>query len=142
LPHSSIPITELPFALLGQIWLNFSDLFQQAQVPGLEWIETFHGGAVSNFVNGYMPVVALLGLILILPVIFEYVASNYEHRKTFSDIQASMLGRYFYYQLVYVLSFQFIVLLRMLFADITHPFSFSLLYTKAMCTFLSQRVPC
>jgi len=63
---------------------------------------TFNGGVVSSFVNGYLPVIALLGFILILPVIFEYVATYYEHRKTFSDIQASMLGRYFYYQLVNV----------------------------------------
>lgn len=42
---------------------------------------------------------ALLGLILILPVIFEYIAVKYERRKTLSDVQASMLGRYFYYQL-------------------------------------------
>jgi hypothetical protein len=46
-----------------------------------------------NFVNGYLPVVALLGLILILPVIFEFLAVQVEHRKTFSDIQASMLSR-------------------------------------------------
>lgn len=66
----------------------------------MEWIETFHGGIVSSFVNGYLPVLALLGLLLILPVLFEYIATHYEHRKTFSDIQASMVGRYFYYQLV------------------------------------------
>lgn len=68
----------------------------------MEWIETFHGGALSKFVNGYLPVVALLTLILILPLIFEYIAVNYEHRKTFSDVQASMQGRYFYYQLANV----------------------------------------
>lgn len=44
-------------------------------------------------------VVALLGLILILPVIFEYLATKVERRKTHSDVQASMLTRYFYYQL-------------------------------------------
>jgi hypothetical protein len=36
---------------------------------------------------------------MILPVIFEYVAVHVEHRKTYSDVQASMLTRYFYYQL-------------------------------------------
>ena len=36
---------------------------------------------------------------MILPVIFEYIAVKYERRKTLSDVQASMLGRYFYYQL-------------------------------------------
>jgi hypothetical protein len=70
-----------------------------AQIPGMEWILTFHGGTFTNFMNGYLPVVALLCLILILPLIFEYVAVSYEHRKTYSDVQSSMLSRYFYYQL-------------------------------------------
>lgn len=65
----------------------------------MEWVLTFHGGAYTSLINGYLPVVALLGLILILPVIFEWVAVNYECRKTFSDIQSSMLTRYFYYQI-------------------------------------------
>ena len=70
-----------------------------AKIPGMEWILTFHGGRLTYFVNGYLPVCALLGLIIILPVIFELVAVRYEKRKTFSDVQASMLTRYFYYQL-------------------------------------------
>jgi hypothetical protein len=45
------------------------------------------------FVNGYLPVVALLGLILVLPLIFEFLAVKVERRKTFSDVQASMLSR-------------------------------------------------
>jgi Calcium-dependent channel, 7TM region, putative phosphate len=60
------------------------------------------GQKFANFVNGYLPVVALLTLILILPVIFENLALKFEHRKTFSDVQASMLTRYFYYQLANV----------------------------------------
>ena len=70
-----------------------------AQIPGMEWILTIHGGKYTSFINGYLPVVALLCLILILPVVFEFVALKYERRKTYSDVQASMLGRYFYYQL-------------------------------------------
>ncbi|GKY92356.1 hypothetical protein MPSEU_000206500 [Mayamaea pseudoterrestris] len=98
------------FLFLGVILWSFPLAAIQAfakakylvQVPGLEWIDTIHGGEFSQFVNGYLPVVALLALIMILPVIFEYVAVNFEHRKTYSDIQASMLGRYFYYQLANV----------------------------------------
>jgi Calcium-dependent channel, 7TM region, putative phosphate len=70
-----------------------------SQIPGMEWIFQINGGYFTTLVNGYLPVVALLGLILILPVIFEYIAVRYERRKTLSDVQASMLGRYFYYQL-------------------------------------------
>jgi Calcium-dependent channel, 7TM region, putative phosphate len=70
-----------------------------AQIPGMEWILYVHGGSFGRFVNGYLPVVALLTLISVLPVIFEYIAVKYERRKTISDVQSSMLGRYFYYQL-------------------------------------------
>jgi hypothetical protein len=70
-----------------------------AQIPGMEWILTLHGGTFTNFVNGYLPVVALLTLIMILPVIFQYVACSFEHRNTLYDVQASMLVRYYYYQL-------------------------------------------
>ena len=70
-----------------------------AQIPGMEWILEMHGGKMTGFVNGYLPVVALLGLILILPVLFEYIAVKYERRKTFSDVQTSMMIRYYFYQL-------------------------------------------
>ncbi|CAJ1948545.1 unnamed protein product [Cylindrotheca closterium] len=68
-----------------------------AKIPGMEWIAREED--VSRFVKGYLPVVALLCLILILPVIFKFIALNYERRMTYSDVQKSMLGRYFYYQL-------------------------------------------
>ena len=71
-----------------------------AKIPGMDWILTSGDGSVSKFVNGYLPVVALLCLILILPVIFELVARKYERRQTISDVQRSMLGRYFFYQIV------------------------------------------
>jgi hypothetical protein len=58
--------------------------------------------AVSGFVNGYLPVILLLGIIMILPYIFHAVAIHYEDRKTQSDIQKSIIGRYFYYQLANV----------------------------------------
>jgi Calcium-dependent channel, 7TM region, putative phosphate len=71
-----------------------------AQIPGMEWLLEYDGGSFSRFVNGYLPVVALLTLIMILPVVFEYIAIKFEQRKTLSDVQASILTRYFNYQLV------------------------------------------
>ena len=50
--------------------------------------------------NGYLPVAALLALTMILPVLFELLAANYERRKCLSDVQNSMLGRYFYFQVL------------------------------------------
>ncbi|KAL7521067.1 hypothetical protein ACHAWX_005758 [Stephanocyclus meneghinianus] len=72
---------------------------QIANVPGMSWISTLNGGSVAGFVNGYLPVVLLLSIIMILPGIFYAVALHYEDRKTQSDIQKSIIGRYFYYQL-------------------------------------------
>eukprot|EP00581_Thalassiosira_minuscula_P017487 CAMPEP_0183711430 /NCGR_PEP_ID=MMETSP0737-20130205/6933_1 /TAXON_ID=385413 /ORGANISM="Thalassiosira miniscula, Strain CCMP1093" /LENGTH=1006 /DNA_ID=CAMNT_0025939935 /DNA_START=103 /DNA_END=3123 /DNA_ORIENTATION=+ len=72
---------------------------QIATVPGMAWINTLNGGEVANFVNGYLPVVLLLTIIMILPHIFYAVALHYEDRKTASDVQKSIIGRYFYYQL-------------------------------------------
>jgi hypothetical protein len=63
-----------------------------AQIPGMEWILTFQGGAMTSFINGYLPVLALLGIILILPVLFEWIAVTYERRKTFSDVQNVSIG--------------------------------------------------
>lgn len=50
--------------------------------------------------NGYLPVVLLLVIILILPNIFYGIALHYEDRKTESDVQSSIIGRYFYYQVI------------------------------------------
>ena len=64
----------------------------------MEWILTAGGGSVHQFVNGYLPVAALLALTMVLPIIFEFLATSYERRKRLSDVQDSMLGRYFYFQ--------------------------------------------
>jgi hypothetical protein len=86
----SIPLTAIQ---------AFATAEQVARIPGMDWVLTMDGGSFTNFINGYLPVIALLGLIMLLPIIFEQIAINYEHRKTVSDVQRSMLGRYFYYQL-------------------------------------------
>jgi len=90
-------------ALLWSIPLTAIQALSSAEslsnTNGMEWIMTAGGGSVATFINGYLPVVLLLGLIMVLPIIFEWVAINYEHRKSNSDIQESILGRYFYYQL-------------------------------------------
>jgi hypothetical protein len=100
-------ITNILLVIGGFLWIfpltaiqAFSKADYIAQIPGMEWILTANGGKVSQFVNGYLPVIALLCLIMILPVIFEVVARNFERRKTTSDVQNSMLGRYFYYQIL------------------------------------------
>ena len=40
-----------------------------------------------------------MGLILLLPIIFEWLAVNYEFRKTLSGTEESVMNRYFIYLL-------------------------------------------
>lgn len=86
----SIPLT------LIQAWAKVENV---ALIPGLEWVDNIAGGEWQKFINGYLPVITLLGLILLLPFTFQLVATSYEKRKTLSDVQSSIVGRYFYYQL-------------------------------------------
>lgn len=86
----SIPLT------LIQAWAKVDNV---ARIPGLEWIATVNDGAYKSLINGYLPVVVLLILICLLPFMFDAVATYYEKRKTFSEVENSIVGRYFYYQL-------------------------------------------
>lgn len=79
-----------------QAWATIDRI---SEVPGFSWMNSFNTNpSFSSFVNGYLPVVSLLAIISILPLIFEQVAMTFENRKTKTDVQDSMLGRYFYYQ--------------------------------------------
>ena len=75
-----------------QTWANLEHL---VEVPGFSWVQSFKGGQFTTFVNGYLPVVALLSIIGILPKIFESIAMKFESRKTKTDVQRSILGRWF-----------------------------------------------
>ncbi|GMH72624.1 hypothetical protein TrST_g9881 [Triparma strigata] len=80
---------------------------QLAKLPWLSWLDNVSDDDEENkqrdfyvqLINGYLPVLALLGLIQLLPFIFQYVAVHYESRKTQSDVQRSILRRFFYYQM-------------------------------------------
>ena len=64
----------------------------------MDWILTAGSGYFKKMINAYLPVVALLTIILILPVVFERIAISYEGQKTRSGIDASITSRYFNYQ--------------------------------------------
>jgi len=65
----------------------------------MKWILTVHDGRFATFLNGYLPVLALLVLIMLLPVIFQQLSLRYERRKSYSEIQKSILRRFFLFQL-------------------------------------------
>jgi hypothetical protein len=52
--------------------------------------------------NSYLALGLLLILLSLLPVIFDIIARNYEGLKLESEIQNSIMTRYFYYQLANV----------------------------------------
>jgi hypothetical protein len=89
--------------VLLQIWMLISNLlivvFLVAKIPGLEWVSDFDEGRLKLLINAYLPVLALLAIIMILPIVFEAIAIRYEKRKTISDVNRSVVSRYFYYQL-------------------------------------------
>lgn len=80
---------------------------QLAKLPFMSWLDDSTGDPDQDrkrefyvhLINGYLPVLALLGLIQLLPFIFQWVSVHYENRKTKSDIQRSVLRRFFYYQM-------------------------------------------
>jgi hypothetical protein len=77
---------------------TISNIDYLVSIPGFAWLQNLGGGQITTFVNGYLPVVALLTIIGILPALFKKIAYKFESRKTQSDVQNSILGRYFYYQ--------------------------------------------
>jgi len=90
-------------AILWSIPLTFIQAVANAdtlaKIPGLHWLLDEDNEPVSGLINGYLPVIMLLLLISLLPFMFSWIANAHENRKTFSSVQASILGRYFYYQL-------------------------------------------
>ena len=55
-------------------------------------------------VNDYLPFLVILLLIALLPFIFDIIARHYEGMKCESEIQRSIMNRFFYFQLANVFS--------------------------------------
>merc|ERR1711988_298175 len=59
-------------------------------------------GIVATVVREYLPVLALLGLLNILPLFFKVLAITFERRKLQSEVDISVVRRFFYYQMANV----------------------------------------
>jgi hypothetical protein len=79
-----------------------------ASVDFLEKLPVFRGTledlrvrspALFLALGTYLPVLALLGLIAVLPHVFEYIAVEHEGLKSWSRVEATILQRYFGYQM-------------------------------------------
>jgi len=89
----SIPVATI------QIWFTADSL---SEIKGFGWMSASNNENVATFVNTWLPVVTLMILMTLLPYVFQYLATKYENRKTYSNIENSILRRYFLYQLANV----------------------------------------
>ena len=76
---------------------NLESLSQQ-----FPWIQTYSNTSFYQFLNSYLAALLLLILLSLLPLVFDIIARNYEGLKLESEIQNSIMTRYFYYQLANV----------------------------------------
>lgn len=68
----------------------------------LTWLQEYQDTEFYSFLNEYLALGILLILLAILPAIFDIIARSYEGMKLESEIQNSIMTRYFYYQLANV----------------------------------------
>jgi hypothetical protein len=66
------------------------------------WLQQYRDTAIYQALNNYLAVGLLLILLLCLPFLFDYSAREYEGIKVESEIQGSIMTRFFYYQLANV----------------------------------------
>ena len=97
-------VTLVVGALFWSIVLGFITTISNLESLSQEypWLQAYSGTEVYKFVNSYLASSLLLGLLSLLPVIFDVIARNYEGLKLESEIQNSIMTRYFYYQLANV----------------------------------------
>lgn len=96
--------------IVGAIFWSFvvgfiatiSNLETISKERGWEWLQSYNKTTIFIFLNNYLALGLLLVLLATLPVLFDIIARNYEGLKLESEIQNSIMNRYFYYQLANV----------------------------------------
>ena len=68
----------------------------------LPFLNLYSNTVIYQVANNYLAVGLLLVLLSLLPIIFDVIARSYEGLKLESEIQNSIMTRYFYYQLANV----------------------------------------
>ena len=87
----SVPVTTIQFC--------FDVESLQTYLPHLFQYSRSDSTLVSTLLVKYLPVVALILLLALLPCVLEAIARRYEHFKVKSDIQRTVLNRYMGYLL-------------------------------------------
>lgn len=81
---------------------SISNLEIISKETGWVWIQYYNKTQLYVFLNNYLALGLLLVLLATLPYIFDMIARDYEGLKLESEIQNSIMNRYFYYQLANV----------------------------------------
>ena len=82
---------------------SLGNVAELSQIQGLSWLQDLSPDSiVSVFITTQLPALLQVGFMSSLPVLFTSLASGYEHLKSHSGVQQSILGRYFAFQLVQI----------------------------------------
>ena len=84
--------------------VGFVNRLSNLDILAQDWplLSKYSDSVAYKLLNQYLPVLVLLSLLALLPFVFDIIARSYEGRKTESEIQNSIMTRYFYYQLANV----------------------------------------
>lgn len=91
-------------ALFWSLVLGFITQISSLETMSREysWLQAYSGTYIYSIFNSYLTSGMLLALLSVLPLVFDMIARNYEGLKLESEIQNSIMTRYFYYQLANV----------------------------------------
>lgn len=95
---------------MGALWWSvvvsfitlISNLESLSETKGWHWLSKFNKTNAYIIFNDYLALGLLLILLACLPLIFDTITRRYEGKKQESEIQSSIMTRYFYYQLANV----------------------------------------
>ena len=110
-----------------------SNLKKLAENPGFGWLNSYTNTQLYQFFNSYLYLGLLLIILALLPYVFDFVARSYQGLKLESEIQNSLMLRYFYYLLANV----YVALLGNLSTAINEIISQPIIIT----TFLGNSIP-
>lgn len=98
--HGTLVVGALFWSIVVAFISAVSNLESISQeIPALQ---EYSNTDIYKFFNNYLAIVVLLILLSLLPFLFDFISRSYEGLKLESEIQNSIMTRYFYYQLANV----------------------------------------
>jgi hypothetical protein len=99
------------FTLVLSFLQGLSNLNEVDNLPGLKWLKRYTSAdddeyteqsTLYVFLTTQLPVLLQVGLMALLPVLFTAVNQFYERSKSYSEVQSSVLNRYYGFQLIQI----------------------------------------